>query len=275
MNADLHIHTTASDGALTPSQVVRLAQKETLRGIAITDHDAIEGIEEALKEGELINLKVVPGIEVSTQLEQEEIHILGYFIDYQADFLQSKLNELRMERIMRNKKIIKKLNDLGYKLEWEEVLALAGNGSVGRPHIALALQNRGYIQTMEEAFHKLLNRGAPAFVPRKKLTPKEGIEMIHRAKGVAVLAHPGLLKDKSLAKSLVPLGLDGIEVFYPLHSGEDVSLFKSLCKSYGLIATGGSDFHGMGSESKTKIGAALVPYHTIIDLEKVKEKRLE
>lgn len=273
MSADLHIHTTASDGTFSPSQVVQLAQQKSLKGIAITDHDTTDGIAEALKEGERLNLKVVPGIEISTHLNQEEIHILGYFIDYQADFLQNQLHHLRRERILRNKKIIKKLNQLGYELEWEEVLTLAGQGSVGRPHIAMALQKKGYIRSIEEGFHKLLNHGAPAFVPRKKLTPQEAINMIHKSQGVAVLAHPGLLKDKTIIKELLSWGLDGVEVYYPLHKAQEISYFENLCQKYKLIATGGSDFHGVGSETKTNIGAASVSFHTITLLKEISKKR--
>lgn len=270
MLADLHIHTTASDGALAPAAVVRLAQSKGLAALAVTDHDTTAGLEEALSTGNMLTITVVPGIELSTQFADTEIHILGYFLDFRNEPLQNRLADLRADRVNRNKKILKKLRDLGYKLDWERVLALAGEGSVGRPHIALALKEKGYVATVEEGFQKFLNRGAPAFVPRKKLHPQEGIDLIKATGGVAVLAHPGLLGDQRLVKELILAGIQGIEVYYPLHSEDDKRNYLSLCKTYKLIATGGSDFHGIGTESKAEIGAAVVPYHAVQALEKAK-----
>jgi len=272
MLADLHTHSSASDGVLSPTELVQLAKTEGLAAIAITDHDTISGLAAGIEAGRQLGISVIPGIELSTQLGDREIHILGYLLDYRDETFLSTLQIYTSARKSRGKKIIEKLKKLGIDLEWEEILHKAGEGSVGRLHIARALMEQGYVDSIEEAFHKYLNPGTPAFVPRLKLEPREAINLIKSVHGIPVLAHPGLLNSAKLIEELISLGLMGLEVYYPLHGPQEVEYFAALCKVRGLIATGGSDFHGIGSDNRKRIGLASVNYEVIEQLKNLKEK---
>ncbi|MDS1029040.1 PHP domain-containing protein [Bacillota bacterium LX-D] len=266
MLIDLHIHTTASDGVLSPKEIVAFAHEQGLLAIAITDHDTTDGLDEGLREGKRKKIDVIPGLELSTDFKTREVHLLGYYIEYQNEFFQRKLSTLRDNRVKRAKSIVAKLNYLGFKLDWEHILAIARGGSVGRPHIAQALMEKSYISSIEEGFNKLLVKGAPAYVPREKISIAEGIALIKEAKGIPVLAHPGLLNDRSLVQELLGLGIEGLEAYYPLHSQKETTYCLQLCSKYGLIATGGSDYHGRGNEFRCKIGAVEAPYTIIKEL---------
>ena len=197
--ADLHIHTSASDGEFSPREAVKMYKKHGFSAIAITDHDTLEGLYEAVNTGKLYDLEIIPGVEISTVWENEEIHILGYFVDSDNYILQSKLTEMKNAREIRVKKMLARLNELGYQITWSEVNKVAGKGSLGRPHLAKVLLEKGYIKTIKEAFHKLLGWGCPAFIPRYKITPQEAILIIKKAEGIPIVAHPGLnLKDDLL-----------------------------------------------------------------------------
>jgi len=256
---DLHIHSTASDGTLTPSEVVHSALELGLEAIALTDHDTVSGIEEALLAAKGTGLEVIPGVEINSEGEWGDLHFLGYYIDPQNPFLRERLQAMRDARLGRARRMLEILAQLGMPLEWEEVRALAGGESVGRPHVARALALRGYVSSPQEAFDRYIGNGGPAYVPRLRLTPAEVIEAIHRAGGVAVLAHPAHSGVIERIGEFVELGLEGLEVYYPEHSPEDVETLLRLCRQYGLIATGGSDFHSPHHEEGAPMGSVLAP----------------
>lgn len=256
---DLHVHTTASDGLLTPEEIIDLAMQIGLSGIAITDHDTVNGIQRAYDyiESKLLELEFVPGIEINTDVEEGEVHILGYYIDAQYQELRRRLEEIKGFRRERAIKIIKQLAGLGLIISYKQVQRLAGGDLIGRPHIAMALKENGYVDTVKDAFNKYIGQGKPAYIPRYKFPPAEAIELIHRAGGIAVLAHPGLIKNQQMVEEIIDMGLDGVEVFYPEHDKSQIAFYKAMAFDHGLLITGGSDFHGQDSmESHSYLGAA-------------------
>ncbi|HIE37648.1 MAG TPA: PHP domain-containing protein, partial [Anaerolineae bacterium] len=259
---DLHIHSTASDGVLTPTEVVHLALKRGLSAIALTDHDTLAGVAEA-QAAAGTRLEVIPGVEVNSEGDWGDLHFLGLYVDPENPFLNERLRAMQEARVGRAQRIVKKLAWLGMPLDWEEVRALAGGQSVGRPHIARALLNHGYISTTQEAFDRYIGREGPAYVPRLRLTPTEVIEAIHRAGGVAVLAHPAYSGVLNQVETFVSHGLEGLEVYYPDHSPEDTQALLALCQRHGLLATGGSDFHGPGYEEGAPVGSVYVPWECV------------
>jgi len=248
---DLHIHTTASDGIMSPSEVVRYAKSKGLQAIAITDHDTIDGVSEGLKEGEKIGLEVIPAIEISVQYDHGSMHLLGYFIDIHHPLLNEKLKELQKARAERNPKMIEKLNQLGIPITYEEVLRASGSGQVGRPHFAQVLVEKRYVGSFQEAFERYLKKGAPAYVDKFRFTSQEAIKFITEANGVTVLGHPntlglnGPIELEQLIMNLIREGLKGIEVYYPEHSPSETVQYKSIAERYGLVITGGTDYHGI------------------------------
>jgi len=248
---DLHLHTTASDGVLSPSEIVRYAKAKGLQAIAITDHDTVEGCEEGLSEGERIGFEVIPGIEISAEHSPGSMHILGFFLDIHHPLLTERLKYLQKARAERNPKITEKLNQLGINITFAEVLKASGGGQVGRPHFANVLLEKKIVRNFQEAFDRFLKKGAPAYVDKLRFTSKEALHFINEAEGVAVLAHPNTLgmdgpsELEKLILHLVDEGLKGIEVYYPEHSREEVAQYKFLAGKYGLLATGGTDYHGM------------------------------
>ncbi len=249
---DLHVHSTASDGTYTPSEVVSYAAEKNLYAIALTDHDTIDGISEArqaaLEQGD--RLIVIPGIEISADFHGTDIHILGLNIDYTNKEFLRKIDECKRLRIERNKKMIQKLNALGFPITEETVSQRYGKkASITRAHFARYLLDEGYVKTKEEAFTKYLNKGAPCYIPRTQMTPEEAISVILKAGGHPVLAHPLLYKlDRDMVLKLIgylkELGMEGIEGIYSLNSSEDDAFLLKTAKMYGLYITGGSDFHG-------------------------------
>ena len=266
MEVDLHIHTTASDGTSTPQEVVEIAAHYGLRAIAITDHDEVGGITPALLAGRLTGIEVIPGIEINTEYEQREVHILGYLIDYHDPKLLAQLKRLQDARLIRISKIVNALRQLGLPIELSRVRELAGNGSIGRPHIGMAMIEQGYVKSIQEAFHRFIGFGCPAYVPRYKIGPEEVVEMILGAKGVPILAHPGLVNRDDLIPKLVKVGLQGLEVYYPEHEPWMVGKYLKLTDKYGLIATGGSDYHGNGANYRADIGTVTVSYRVVDQL---------
>jgi hypothetical protein len=247
---DLHVHTTFSDGTLTPREVVQLAKRVGLRAIAITDHDTVRGNREAAEEGRRLGVEVVPGVEVSVDFDVGTMHVLGYYVDIGCDTLVETLQKIENARHERNRKILEKLARLGMPLNYEEIKAIACEGPVGRPHIAQALVQKGHVVNLRAAFDKYLKKGAPAYAERLRFSEAEGIRTIREAGGIAVLAHPKSLSCNdteclsAIVARLVSLGLQGIEVYYPSHSPEMQRTCESLAGQYGLIVTGGTDFHG-------------------------------
>lgn len=246
---DLHTHSTFSDGSLTPEELAQLAADAALSAVALTDHDTTDGVPRFLKACENVGVEGIVGVEISVDFEPGSMHMLGFFMDINNVALQSALLNIRDGRERRNHKILKKLSELGMELEWGEVAALAGSDVVGRPHIMQAMMSRGYIATKNEAFDLWLGKGKPAYVDRFRLSPRDGIECIRSAGGVAVLAHPFTLglkfgKLRVLVGELSGYGLQGIEVIYSLHNDKLRSQYMSLVEEFNLVATGGSDFHG-------------------------------
>ncbi|MBI5667599.1 MAG: PHP domain-containing protein [Chloroflexi bacterium] len=257
VRVDLHLHTTASDGQLAPSALVRLAQAQRLDVIAITDHDTTAGLAEAEQAAGGLPV-IILGIELSAEDARLDVHVLGYFFDAQDEAFQAVLARFRDDRERRGQKIVVKLAELGLPVAWERVLALANGGAVGRPHVARALVEAGYVESVKEAFDRFLYTGGPAYVPRERLTPEGAIDLIHGAGGAAVLAHPGLLPDYAvMVVRLVSAGLDGVEVAHPKNSETVRANLRALAGHYGLVMTGGSDYHG--PESDAAIGSVTPP----------------
>jgi len=258
---DLHLHTTASDGRLSPEDVVRTAAELGLAVISITDHDSVEGIAPALKAADNHPpLRVIPGVECSTDVPRGEVHVLGYFIDYSNPELVIKLAAFRNSRKVRAQKMIDKLAAMGINIEWNRVEDIAGAGSVGRPHIAQAMLEKGYVPSLKEAFNRYIGREAPAYVEREKMTPEEVVQLITRVGGLAVLAHPADVDDlEHLIPRLQRVGLVGMEVYYNNYPLRTTQYLASLAHKHALVATGGSDFHGMDSATETPIGGVAIP----------------
>jgi predicted metal-dependent phosphoesterase TrpH len=246
---DLHTHSNCSDGSLSPRELVQLAKKRDLRAIALTDHDTVAGVVEAVAAGKELGVEVVPGVEISAQYPPGTMHILGYCLNPSQPELLTALKKLQEVRAARNPKIIARLQALGLEISTDEVFKLS-SGQVGRPHIAKALVNRGYVSSIDEAFSRYLKKGAVAYVEKFRFSPRDAIALIRGAGGLAVLAHPFTLeitKPRELAllvKDLQEIGLAGLEVFYPDHTKEMVVQYQDIAKNLGLVCTGGSDFHG-------------------------------
>ncbi|TKB27633.1 PHP domain-containing protein [Desulfopila sp. IMCC35006] len=279
MSIDLHIHSTTSDGTMSPVELVHYAHKKGLSAIAITDHDTIDGVDQALAAGQNIGLEVVAGIELSVKYSNHNVHILGYLFDYRQREFHIALEQLQVGRIARNKEIIVKLNRLGLALQLHELEESAGSGQTGRPHIARLMVEKGFVQSMDEAFEKYLGQGGLAYTSRFVYEAKEAISFIQKAGGVAVLAHP-LQLDKSVdnldyaVQQLRDMGLDGIEVYYPNHSRSFRKRLIALAEKYSLLMTGGSDFHGSIRPGTTLAGGknVSVPAKLLVDMKQRAEQ---
>ncbi|HEX6940019.1 MAG TPA: PHP domain-containing protein [Longimicrobiales bacterium] len=243
MRIDLHVHSTASDGSLSPAEVVSAAQAGGLDLIALTDHDTTAGVADALAAADG-RLAVIAGIEVSSTYGGEELHILGYFVAPDHPELERYAGQAIARREERMHGMIRRLQELGVRLSYEDVLAGAGTGPVGRPHLARALVHAGHVRSVQEAFDRFLADGGPAFLPTELLTPREAIDLIHAAGGVAVWAHPPLdVLDREL-DHLVAWGLEGIECYRPMNTPSQIRRLEVAARSRGLLTTGGSDWHG-------------------------------
>ena len=256
---DLHSHTTASDGARSPRELVRLAARHGVRVLAVTDHDSTSGLPEAIDEAAHHGIEIVPGLEINCDVPGAEIHVLGYCVDWQAEWFEAFLAEQRAERTARVHRIVERLTELGVPLTAEEVFAICKEGSPGRPHVAQAMIKRGYVKSVREAFDRYLRADGPANVPRRRLTPVEAVTVIRRARGVPVLAHPGLADRDALIPELVQAGLAGIETYYPEHSAGQIEAYRALCRAHDLVATGGSDYHGPHTGRASTLGSPHVP----------------
>ena len=261
---DLHIHSTASDGKLTPAEIVREAAERGLTVIALADHDSIDGIAPAIRAAQAFpGLKVIPGVEISTDIPSGELHMLGYFIDYTDSRFKATLNKFKNSRLQRAQKMVAKLKKLGINVDWQRVQEIAGASSIGRPHIAQAMLERGFITSIKQAFTEYLGHDRPAYVEREKMTPKETVELITRAQGLPVLAHPLTLNDpEAMTMELKAAGLVGIEAYYNGYTEEEVGRLLRLAERYELIVTGGSDYHGLDS-TETAIGGVDVPMEAV------------
>lgn len=268
---DLHLHTTHSDGSQSPAEVVRLAHEAGVSALAITDHDITTGLPEAIAVGQELGIEIIPGIEISSRHGESELHVLGYFLKWEDAKLNERLVTLRESRHRRNPKIIELLQAAGIDITYDEVRAVAGSDSVGRPHIARVLMNKKVVTTAKEAFDRFLAEGKAAYVPRDLPAPVDAIHWIKDAGGLAVLAHPTWVKTTEgtltdLARQLKEQGLDGVEVHYSTHTPRQTRTYLSLAKQLGLLVTGGSDFHGMTKpdiEVGTGKGSLHVPDHLL------------
>lgn len=269
--ADLHIHTNVSDGEYSPQFVVGAAIAQGFSAISITDHDTLDGLEAALKatKGQI---EVIPGVEISTVHEGKEIHILGYLFDINDRNLIEKLAEMEKARQNRIKKIVDRLNELGFKISFEQVRAVSGTGAIGRPHVAKVLLEKGYVKSIKEAFTKLLSPGCPGYISRYKITPQEAIKLLLNAGGIPVLAHPGVNPDNDLIPYLKEMGLQGIEVWHPEHNYQAVEMYLKLASEYNLVPTGGSDWHGNNKDLPFNLGSIKVDYYFV---KRLKERKKE
>ncbi|HKP51097.1 MAG TPA: PHP domain-containing protein [Chloroflexia bacterium] len=267
---DLHTHTTASDGALTPTALLHRAAQVGISTLAITDHDTVAALTEARPVAEALGIRLITGVEFGTNWADAEIHMLGYFFDPDHPQMQRTLADLREGRLERGRHMVEKLNALGLSdVTWERVEQIAAGGSVGRPHVAEALIERGYASTIDEAFSKYLGRGKPAYVERTQITPAECISLVHSAGGVISFAHPTWVTDlETLLPSLVEAGLDGIETYYGLYKPETVAWLEKLARRYNLVPTGGTDFHGRDGLLHADLGSRSVPPECLAELER-------
>ena len=275
MKADLHLHTTASDGRLEPNKIVGLAAKAGLEVIAITDHDTVGGVAPALAAAQAFaSLTVIPGVEINTDVPRGEVHVLGYFIDFTDRKLADNLLRLRDARQGRAQKMITKLSSLGVDIEWRRVEELAQGGSVCRPHVALALLEKGYVGSEKEAFDRYIGHDGPAYVDRMKLLPVEAVKLIIDAQGLPVLAHPADIGDlDELVPKLKAAGLVGIEVYYRDYGSDVIGRLLRIAELYGLVPTGGTDYHAFGDGSEVMIGEALAPPQSVERLFALADKR--
>ncbi len=254
MTADLHIHSSYSDGTETIEEIIAHAKEGKLKTISITDHDTVEGLSLALSLGKKNGVEVIPGIEFSTEVKKIEVHILAYFVDYTNPELLEMLSRVQKDRKNRIKKICDKLKNVGILLDPKKVLALANNDSPGRPHVARAMVIDGIVSSFNEAFNRYLDFRGPAYVPHFKLDPSKTIKLIKRVGGVAVFAHPGVSNCDELIENFVEAGLSGIEAYYPSYSENTINKYLETVKKFNLVATGGSDYHGLSFGRGMKLG---------------------
>ncbi len=269
--ADLHLHTQFSDGTFTPEELVLRAQNTGLAGIALTDHDTVEGCARAAAACAAGQMEFIVGTELTAEHEDIEVHILGYFLDPQNRRLLERLAQFQAVRQNRIREMVAALNRLGLALRAETVFALANCKSPGRPHVARALVKEKLISNLDEAFERYLKKGRPAWVPKCKMSALESVELIHQAGGLAVMAHPGLNRTDDIIPALVAAGLDGIECFHTKHSTVMAERYLEIAEKYHLLVTGGSDCHGF-SKKAPLIGTIRLPYDHV---EKLKAKVAE
>lgn len=268
---DLHLHTTASDGRLSPAELVTLALTRRLRYIALTDHDSTGGVEAAMASAHGTELEIIPGVELNTDVPEGEAHVLGYFIDWHDAALQVRLSGRRNDRLGRGAEMTRRLRALGLDLSWDrvqEIADVASGGAIGRPHLAQALQERRYVSSVQEAFEKYLGRGGPAYVAWPKVAPEEAVALVRRAGGVPALAHPTTLASfATRLPSLIEAGLLGLECYYGAYETPVVEQLVAHANHFGLTPTGGSDFHGPDvATGNVTLGGTLVPLSVISGL---------
>ncbi len=262
---DLHTHSTASDGIYAPAELLRQAHSVGLRVLALTDHDTTNGLDEAGATAQHLGIDFIPGVEINTDVGSDEIHVLGYYLQYQRPEFQRVLQILRDARERRGQRMVELLNEQGVAVSWERVREIA-QGAVGRPHVAKALLEAGFVQSISEAFDKYIGKECPAYVPRYKLAPVDAIRLIRSANGLPVMAHPidlpGLDELCEWLPKLVEAGLVGLETYYGPYTEEKEQQLRALADQYHLIPTGGTDFHGPGIHP-TPLGGRFVPFEAV------------
>ncbi|MFH1486472.1 MAG: PHP domain-containing protein [Chloroflexota bacterium] len=277
MTVDLHLHTTASDGRLTPTELVQLAVRRGMKVIAIADHDSTDGIDEAMEAAKAYpQLTIIPSIEVSTDITDNEVHVLGYFIRYHDAEFQHTLEKLRASRITRALKMLSKLENLSVRVKWERVQELAQGGVVGRLHIAQAVLEGGHVATIQEAFSRYIGRRGPAYADREKLTPLEAGQLIVRVGGLPVLAHPADIDDiDGLILEMKSTGMVGMEVYYSGYDRETIQRLLATARRHDLIPCGGSDYHGLENDPEKELGIVAVPMESVQQLVALAERSME
>lgn len=261
--ADLHTHTTHSDGAYSPHDLIQRAHSVGLEVLSITDHDNVGALDEAIEWGKGLGMEVITGLELSVTLGEKDVHVLAYFIDHRNQDLLDYLMFFRRERLKRAERIVQKLNKLNVPLKLEAVLEQAGVGSVGRPHIANALLDGGFIATYHEAFERFIGTGGPAFEKKYQLNPVDAFRLVTNAGGLSFLAHPGKYMHEMELSTLIKNGLDGIEVVHPAHDDKLKAYYRGLVNQYFLLESGGSDFHGGKKNDDHTLGMFTVPMHIV------------
>lgn len=258
--ADLHTHTRHSDGQLAPAELVRKARASGLQALAITDHDTVDGFEEGHAAGRRWGVEIVAGVELSVTVGQTEVHLLGYFFDPAYPALRAHLEAFRQARLRRAEQMVVRLNEIGIPLRAAAVLEQAAGGAVGRPHVAQALVAGGYVGSYQEAFENYLRDQAPAFVSKPLFPAADALRMLHDAGGIGVLAHPGHWTSDQVLMQLVRDGLDGVEVVHPSHDYSLTQYYRNIARDFGLIETGGSDYHGVRPNGEETLGRYSIPY---------------
>jgi predicted metal-dependent phosphoesterase TrpH len=281
---DLHTHTTFSDGSQSPTELVEEAARIGLSAVAVTDHDTVDGLAEALEAGERCGVEVVPGVEINLEHDRVTMDMLGYFLaGMPTPELQAELAELRAYRDERNARMLERLAELGMPLDEDALAAAAENGAVGRPHIGEAMVRRGYASSISEAFELYLRRGAPAWVDRRRLALGPALRLLRASGALPVLAHPGIIRTDAaglthIVRDAARGGMAGIECYYPLHDAETVERCLGLARRFALVPTGGSDYHGT-VKPKARLGVASaggpVPDHVLTDLRCLAEDQLQ
>ncbi len=254
---DLHTHTTASDGVLPPEQVVDAAAAAGLKAIAITDHDTVDGVERATAAAAPLGIRIVPGVELSATVGDHEAHILALGVS-RLDRVADRLAALRTMRVGRAQLIVEKLNALGVLITFEEVLAAAGGGAVGRPHVAKVLVERGFAADLRDAFYKYLRNGGRAYVAKDKLSVSDAVAIAHEGGAIAIWAHPAQTGRRERLESMIEAGLDGVEVLHPSHTPEDIVRLRALVDFFHVLPSGGSDWHGV-NDAVRQLGMMHVP----------------
>ncbi len=272
--ADLHLHTSCSDGRLSPSMLVQKAREAGLSALAITDHDTTEGIALAEQAARRWGMEIVPGVELSVTVGGEEVHLLGYFFDPAHPALQASLAAYQQARFRRLEVMLDRLRAEGVVLTAEQVVAAAGSSVPGRPHVARALVAAGYAQSYTEAFQRYLLPGAPGYVPKPAWEVGEAVAVLHEAGGIAVLAHPGERLRDRVFRLLLEAGLDGLEVIHPMHGPHLVQHYRQVARDFGLLETGGSDYHGHRPEDDALLGSYSIPYPRLAYLRRMRSSRV-
>jgi hypothetical protein len=259
---DLHMHTTYSDGFYTPAEILDKAKENGFDAISITDHDSISGIEEATIIGKEMGIEVISGVEISSEHNGKEVHILGYFIDPLDEEFKKYLNFFREERIKRAERIVKKLNSIGLNLTFDDILAISKSSTIGRPHIARAMVEKGLVSSYHEAFNKYIGNGCPAYEKKVHISPESVYKIITDAGGLSFIAHPGYMPEETL-KELIESGVDGIEVYHPSHSMQKNKFYKGIVSEYFLLESGGSDYHGGPRNDDDNFGRFYASYSVL------------
>ncbi|MGE0489649.1 MAG: PHP domain-containing protein [Vulcanimicrobiota bacterium] len=255
---ELHCHTTASDGTLCPEELVAQAASIGLTHLAITDHDTTGAWAPACRAAVGTGIEMIPGIEISCYAAAREVHVLGYFFNPDDAGLQALLEDMRATRVTRMQEMLQRLAELGLEVSYGEVADRSKGSSIGRPHLAEAMVEKGWVKNIDEAFERYLRPGKPGYVARQSLSPAEAIQALHHAGGLCVLAHPVLLRDNTLVARLLDEGFDGLEVWHPSHGSREVKRYRRLARNRGLLTTGGSDFHRPDCKSRPGLGQVKV-----------------